>query len=115
MRCEEDSETNGCPCFFRLYGGEEREKKRWEYYAGVPSLSAFLNPPTLRPSPPSVSLSHRPPPALYQTAALAVFLSFFAAERTLTESDSGSDTAIYLITLVVFFSRGHVTPVPILY
>lgn len=35
----------------------------------------FLNPPTLRPSPSQArSLSRRPPPALCQTAALAVFL-----------------------------------------
>lgn len=56
---------------FRLCGGEG--KKRWEYFAGVPSLSAFLNPPTLRPSL-SLSLSLSVPRQLYQTAALAVFL-----------------------------------------
>lgn len=54
---------------FRLCGG--KGKKRWEYF--VPSLSAFLNPPTLRPSR-SRSLSLSGPRQLHQTAALAVFL-----------------------------------------
>lgn len=49
---------DGCPCFL---GSTEERRKRWEYYAGVPSLSAFLNPPTLRPSP-ALSLSLLPAP-----------------------------------------------------
>lgn len=55
-----------------------RRRERWKTVGilrRVPSLSAFLNPPTLRPSPSQArSLSRRPPPALCQTAALAVFL-----------------------------------------
>lgn len=63
--------------FFGSKEEREREgKKRWEYYAGVPSLSAFLNPPTLRPSP-SQALSLSPAPTSYVPDCCSCFFFFF--------------------------------------
>lgn len=44
-----------------FFGFTEERVQRWGCYAGVPSLSALLSPPTLRPSP-SQSLSLSPAP-----------------------------------------------------
>lgn len=71
-----DEESDGRAWFSAARRSREGENSG-ERYADVPSLSAFLNPPTLRPSQ-ALSLSHtrRPPPARYQTAALAIFYLF---------------------------------------
>lgn len=107
---------DGCPCFL---GSTEERRKRWEYYAGVPSLSAFLNPPTLRPSP-ALSLSLLPAPTSSAPDCCSgwfffcfffVFLFYFLLH---IQSDSDLNTAIHLITLL-YSSRPngrvtHITP-----
>lgn len=70
-------------------------KNSGERYAGVPSLSAFLNPPTLRPSP-SQAPSRRPPPARHQTAALATFLLIYLISFLHAENDSDLHTSRFL-------------------
>lgn len=67
-------ESDGRARFFGCTEEQRREKQRGALRC-VPSLSAFLNPPTLRPSP-SQALSRRPPPARHQTAALATFFFY---------------------------------------
>lgn len=64
MRCEEDAETNGCPCFFRLYGGEERRgsKNAGNITLASPPSRRFLTRPhcvLLPPIPSSLTGPHQ--------------------------------------------------------
>lgn len=89
---EVDVESDGRAWFSAARRSREGENSG-ERYADVPSLSAFLNPPTLRPSQ-ALSLSRRPPPARYQTAALAIFYLFIYLFLLHAENDSDLHTAI---------------------
>lgn len=91
-------ESDGRACFSAARRNREGTNS-WKCYAGVPSLSAFLNPPTLRPSP-SQALSHAGPHQLCTRLLFwlfkNVFIIYFCCTPRMTQTSTQQHTSRFL-------------------
>lgn len=93
MRCEEDEDTDGCPCFFSFFGSTEEERDQKKDGRNItltsPPSRRFLTRPHCVLLPLHLSLS-----GPHQLRTRLLLWLFFAVERTLRVTQTSTQQSI---------------------